>query len=151
MGRPLPRKLFGPTDTTSPYSGSTWSADGSDPQGRDHTSNSAAAKKGYNIPVYKARIAGEAMDSDSPYILSQKGSRKFKVRTAAGDGTCRLVNNDAADIAEGEMVLQGFVDADGTPVYIQKINKNKAYDFSGNSYHWYVDNDSTANIIMLVV
>jgi hypothetical protein len=154
MGRPLPRKSFGPTDATTPASGDTWSADGEDPQGRTLTSQAQNWNKGYNIPVYKARITGQPMDTmdagSGPYILSQKGSRKFKVRTDNGDGICRLVNDDgSSDLAEGEMVLQGFITADGSPIYLQRITRRRAYDFSGNAYSWYVDNDSTANIIIL--
>jgi len=154
MGRPLPRKLFGPTDATAPVSGDTWSADGEDPQGRDLTTQTALWNKGYNIPVYKARITGQPMDTQGtgsgPYILSQKGSRKFKVRTDNGDGICRLVNDDdSSGLAAGEMVLQGFTTPDGSPVYIQRITKRRVYDFNGNAYKWYVDNDSTANIIIL--
>jgi hypothetical protein len=155
MGRPLPRKVFGPTDATLPLSGDRWSADGKDPQERNLTTEAANWNKGYNIPVYKARIAGQPMDSmdtgSGPYILSQKGSRKFKVRTDNGDGVCRLVNDDGSSgLSEGEMVLQGFIAGnDNQSVFIQRITKRRCYDFNGNAYSWYVDNDSTANVIIL--
>ena len=156
MGRPLPRKVFGPTDSTVPASTEDWSADGKDPQDRDLTTQAADWNKGYNIPVYKARIVGHPMDTmdtgSGPYIIAQKGSRKFKVRTDNGDGVCLLVNDDdSSGLEEGQMVLQGFtgVGGDSGSVFIAKITKRLAYDFSGNSYKWYVENDSTANYISL--
>lgn len=147
MGRPLPRKKFGPTDGTTPASGDTWSADGENQVG--NTTNT-----GYNIPVYKARVTGGQMDSmdngNGPYILKQKSARRFQVRTDDGDGVCLLVNDDGSSgIAEGEMVIQGFTSGDNGAVYIRKISGRKAYDFSGNAYKWEVQNDSTANLLVL--
>lgn len=147
MGRPLPRKKFGPTDGTTPASSDTWSADGENQVGKTTTT-------GYNIPVYKARITGHPMDSmdngNGPYILKQKSARRFLVRTDNGDGVCTLVNDDGSSgIDEGEMVLQGFTAGDNGAVYIKKISGRKAYDFSGNAYIWSVANDSTANVIVL--
>lgn len=160
MGRPLGRKNFGPLSGTAkttiggvvqPDSG-----DGRNQIGIDTTSASTARHKGYNIPVYKARIAGADMDvadggaNPNLYILAQKGARRFKIySTANGVGVCRLVDDDgSSEIADGEMVLRGFV-ANGSEVIIAKLSSRKAYDFSGNAYTWYVENDSTANIIRL--
>ena len=63
MGRPLGRKNFGPLGSTSKTSGYPDSGDGRDQHGNDTTSAAANRHKGYNIPVYKARVAsGAAMD-----------------------------------------------------------------------------------------
>lgn len=158
MGRPLQRKNFGPLDSTSSTSGYPDTGDGRDEHGYNTTSNPQDNRQGYNIPVYKARVAtGAAMDvnegaGNNPYILAQKGARRFKVSSAAnGIGVCTLVNDDgSSEIAAGEMVIRGFVGGSGdSPVFISKVSGRKMYDFAGNAYTWYVDNDSTANVLVL--
>jgi hypothetical protein len=157
MGRPLGRKNFGPLGSTSSTTGYPDSGDGRDQRGVDTTSASTDRQKGYNIPVYKARIPGGEMDVQSAgaenlYILAQKGARRFKVYSAAnGVGVCKLVNDDGSSgIDDGEMVLRGFVGTDGsTSKFIAKISGRKAYDFDGNAYTWYVENDSAENVLIL--
>jgi hypothetical protein len=157
MGRPLQRKNFGPLDSTTSTSGYPDTGDGRDEHGYNTTSN-PDYRKGYNIPVYKARVAtGAAMDvgdggDSNLYILAQKGSRRFRVSSASnGVGVCTLVNDDgSSEIEAGEMVIRGFIGgAIDSPVFIRKVSGRKMYDFSGNAYTWYVDNDSTANILIL--
>lgn len=142
MGRPLQRKMFGPLDGTS-ADGFRWSGEGEDQHGNVTTSAVADYRKGYNMPVEAARIVGGTTDEGgdgtaTPYILWQKGSRRWRVRTAEGDGFCRLVDGESA-LNEGEMVLAGFVDDAGEPVALRKLSGRKAYDFAGNSYTWYVE------------
>ena len=89
------------------------------------------------------------------YILEQKGARRFRVSSAAnGIGVCKLVDDDgSSQIGDNEMVIRGFLGgnpgAAGTQVYIRKISGKKAYDFSGNAYTWYVEDDSSQNILVL--
>jgi hypothetical protein len=164
MGRPLGRKNFGPLSGTakSTVDGVVQpdSGDGRDQRGVNTTSASTDRQKGYNIPVYKARVSDTAdMDVQSAgaenlYILAQKGARRFKVYSAAnGVGVCKLVNDDGSSgIDGGEMVLRGFVGTDGgESVFISKISGRKAYDFATppNAYTWYVEDDSAENVIIL--
>jgi hypothetical protein len=157
MGRPLGRKNFGPLGSTTSTSGYPDSGDGRDQRGVNTTSATTDRQKGYNIPVYKARIAGKDMDVQSAgaenlYILAQKGARRFKIYSEAnGVGVCKLVNDDGSSgIEDGEMVLRGFVGTDGgESKFIAKISGKKAYDFDGNAYTWYVENDSAENVIIL--
>lgn len=156
MGRPLKRKNFGPLGSTTNTSGYPDTGDGRD-QHSYNTTSLAAKEKGYNIPVYKARIDGAEMDvadgaASNLYILAQKGARRFKVYSESnGIGICTLVDNDGSSgIDDGEMVIRGFVGTNsGEAVYIRKISGKKAYDFNNNIYTWYVDNDSSANILIL--
>lgn len=164
MGRPIPKRFFGPLSGTS----GTPSGDGYTAAGHNTTSGYSEKFTSYNIPVYKARIPGGSLASptydmdvggdaaNTPYIISQKGARKFRVHTSDGDGNCILVNDDgSSDIGPGEMVLAGFTSGDsgeGSPTFIQKLTRHYAVDFSGNRYKWYVANDgsSVGNTIVLV-
>jgi hypothetical protein len=160
MGRPINKRYFGPL-TGSGLS----SADGKDQAGNTLTNASLYSEKklGYNIPVYKARVTGGDLDTggdaaETPYIISQKGSKKYRVQTSDGVGNCVLVNDDGSSgIDEGEMVIAGFLGGDagaGSPIFIQKLTKFYAIDFSGTRYKWHVapnsGEDSTlANVLVL--
>lgn len=144
MGRPLPRKMFGPLDAsdTSPLN-NRWTEDGQDQHSYDTTSSTEDNRKGFNIPVDQARIIGGDLDigapGETPYILWQKSAKRFRVRTSSGDGFCKLVDNDgSSEVGQGEMVLKGYVDGEGDGIIITKISGRKAYDSSGNAYKWYV-------------
>jgi len=163
MGRPINKRFFGPLDggsypeedlgdiyTNNPLNESDYNLKG----------------KGYNIPVYSARVPGQAevtngTGGDYPYILAQKGSKKYRVRTSATAshvGNCILVNKAAGALSEGEMLIQGFISADsgaGSPTLISKLTKHYAIDFNGQRYKWFVEsftgNDSAqANTLVLV-
>ena len=163
MGRPINKRFFGPlTAGTNPF----------EDLGNIYTTNPLAEAayslkgKGYNIPVLAARVPGQTEVSngtggDYPYILAQKGSRSYSVRTSATAthvGKCRLVNKAVGALAEGEMLLEGFTSGNsgaGSATLIAKLTKHYATDFSGNRYKWFVEpftgNDSTeANTIILV-
>ena len=163
MGRPLKRKNFGPLDSTTSTTGYPDTGDGRDQKGTNTTTTTISREKGYNIPVWKARVgaAADGVDMDVAetnndlYILEQKGARRFRVSSAAnGIGVCKLVDDDgSSQIGDNEMVIRGFLGgnpgAAGTQVYIRKISGKKAYDFSGNAYTWYVEDDSSQNILVL--
>ena len=160
MGRPINKRYFGPLDGAG-----LASADGKDQAGNTLTSTSlySEKKRGYNIPVYKARVPGGEMDvggdaASSPYIIAQKGSRKYRVMTSSGAGNCVLVNDDGSSgIGDGEMVLAGWLGGDtgaGSPIFIRKLTKFYAVDFNGNRYKWHVTagvgaDSSLANILVL--
>lgn len=165
MGRPINKKYFGPLTGSS----GTPSGDGYTQAGQNisNTSNYTEKRRGFNIPVYKARIPGGSLASPTydmdvggdasttPYIIAQKGASKYRVQTADGVGNCILVNDDGSSaIGPGEMVIAGWLGGDpgnGQPIIIKKISKFYAVDFSGNRYKWHVDNDgsSLANVLTL--
>jgi len=158
MGRPLGKKNFGPLGSTTSTSGYPDTGDGRNIHGFDTTSASTDRQKGYNIPVYKAKVSSTAavdVQDDGPnscYILQQKGARRFKVYSEAnGVGVCKLVDDDGSSgIGNNEMVLRGFVGTDsGTQVFVKKISGRKITGFDDNQYTWYVDNDSAENVLIL--
>ena len=92
-------------------------------------------------------------------IVKQRGARTFVVTRIANLGdpnikdststaTCVLVA-DQPSVA-GTMRILGSTD-DQVPgtVAIAKLTKRIATDFSGNRYTWYLENDSSADIIRL--
>ena len=162
MGRPLGRKNFGPLGSTSKstISGVVQedSGDGRNERGNNTTSATLERHRGYNIPVYKAKVSSTAAvdiqddGANNCYILKQVGARRFKVYSEAnGVGVCKLVDDDGSSgVAANEMVLRGFVGSDsGAPVFIKKISGRKITGFDDNQYTWYVDNDSAENVIIL--
>ncbi len=168
MGRPINKRFFGSLDSGVAQSATNPSVDGKAASGQDlsNTSNYTEKRLGFNIPVYSARVPGQSevtggTGGDYPFIVAQKASKKYRVRTSATAshiGNCILVNKAAGALNEGEMLLQGFLSGDtgaGTPTLIAKLTKFYATDFSGNRYKWYVASntgeDSTqANAIVLV-
>ena len=159
MGRPLSRKMFGPIDrdeTTVPDVSTPPSLDGKDQRGIDTTGNTLEYRQGFNMPVEAARITGGSVDENqdgndtTPFVLRQRAARRFLVRTADGDGVCKLVSGESA-LEEGEMVLKGFVDDAGSGVAIRKISGRKVYDFESRAYTWFVagDGSSLENRIVL--
>lgn len=162
MGRPLGRKNFGPLSGTSKttIAGVVQedTGDGRNERANDTTSATLERHRGYNIPVYKAKVSTTAevdiqeTGANNCYILKQVGARRFKVYSEAnGVGICKLVDDDgSSSIAANEMVLRGFVGTDsGTQVFIKKISGRKVTGFDDNQYTWYVDNDSAENVIIL--
>jgi hypothetical protein len=165
MGRPINKRHFGSLDGGVAQSATNPTVDGKDQAGHDlsNTSNYSEKKLGFNLPVYAARVPGQAQvtggeGGDYPFIVAQKGSRKYRVRTSATAshiGNCVLVNK-LTGLAVGEMSIQGkLLSNDGNTVLISKLTKFYATDFSGNRYKWYVSSflgeDSTqANTLVLV-
>lgn len=161
MGRPINKRFFGTFDATA-QSATNPTADGKDQAGNDlsNTSNYSEKRLGFNIPVEQACVPGGELDiggdaSLTPYIMAQKGSRKYRVMTSSGAGNCTLVNDDgSSNVTGGEMVIKGYLNGDSgnTGIAIRKLTKFYATDFSGNRYKWYVVNDGSSlqNVIALV-
>ena len=167
MGRPINKKYFGSLDVGVAQSATNPSVDGKSQAGHTLTNTSTYSEKrlGYNIPVLAARVAGQSQvtngeGGDYPFIVAQKGSRKYRVRTSATAthiGNAVLVNKRTG-LADGEMALEGFLGAgesqNNPGILISKLTKFYAVDFSGNRYKWHVSpttgEDSTqANILVL--
>lgn len=89
--------------------------------------------------------------SDIGYIISQRAETLFVVNDGTIDGgnqgSCELV--DKAVPEDNEMLIQGYVDAAGGPVNIRKLHNRTVIDFNDNRYDWEVQNDSSANILVL--
>jgi hypothetical protein len=84
------------------------------------------------------------------FIMKQAGARKYKVQDISDSttGFCKLVSGTPS--ANGEMKITGYINGQtGSPVVINKLQKRTAIDWSGNRYTWVVQNDSSADIIIL--
>ena len=125
MGRPLNKKYFGTPAGTE--LGITLTA-----------FIPAAGTLGY--------ISGTGGSSAvSSTIISQKGSRKYVVSNAQGEGKVTLANNPVP--LQGEAYLVGY---DGmTAVALKKLTARLAVDWNNVRYSWYLENDSTTDIIRL--
>lgn len=106
--------------------------------------------------------------SETGIMLGQRTATKFKVNDQADgtavnvdgtaiDGTagtgnvgfCRLVDKEVPE--DNEMLIQGYVDGEGAPVNIRKLNNRTVIDFDNNRYTWEVQNDSSVNVLVLTL
>jgi len=160
MGRPISKRYFGRFDATA-KSADNPTVDGFDQAGHNlsNTTNYSEKKRGFNIPVEQARVSGGDLDiggdaAETPYIIAQKGSRKYRVMTSSGAGNCVLVDDDgSSQVTAGEMVIKGYLNGDNgvAGIAIKKLTKFYATDFNGNRYKWYVANDGSTLQNMLVL
>jgi hypothetical protein len=84
-------------------------------------------------------------------LMKQRGAKTFVVARVGTPGTiftCVLVSGTPA---AGEMRIQGSTTGllDQNLVAIAKITKRVATDFSGNRYTWFLDNDSSGDVLTL--
>lgn len=102
---------------------------------------------GTNLTV-RAYIDGGI--EEQAFIVNQKGTNKFTVEENTGGETaiCRLVNKATADIAAGEMVIEGMNLA-GERVVLKKLFNKTAVDWNANRYTWELENDSTDTVLRL--
>lgn len=126
MGRPLNKRYFGTT------------ASGGDESNEENLS--VSVKVGANAAT------------DLGIIVSQRSETKFNVddNPAGGGntGVCSLVNKATGSLAADEMSLQGYVD-NASAVYIRKVHNRTMIDFNDNRYTWAIEDDSTANRLVL--
>ena len=124
MGRPLRKDVFGTDVIGTPTGAST----GIKVQSHDGTSLSAAS-----------------------YIIKQRGAKRFVITTNGTDRqTCTLQSTTPS--AAGQMLMMGYTQpyqADANAVPIAKITKRVATSFSGVRYTWYLENDSSTDVIVL--
>jgi hypothetical protein len=108
-----------------------------------------ASNTGITVQFYRSSNQTDGV------IIKQRGSDSFTVTRRGEIGTtstyriCTL--QSSTPNAEGEMLLQGSTtgNLDADLVAIAKITKRVATDFSGNKYTWYLENDSSADYIVL--
>jgi hypothetical protein len=96
---------------------------------------------------------GTALRSDG-IILKQRGAKTFVVaRVGAPTVKFTCVLQSAEPAAAGQMRMVGFTAqgqaADNGAVAVAKITKRVITDFSGNRYTWFLENDSSADYIVL--
>jgi len=89
--------------------------------------------------------------SETGIVLRQRAETRFKVDDAANgngnEGVCELV--DKAVPGDNEMVLKGYVNGSGDGVNIRKVHNRTMIDFDNNRYTWEIQDDSTANLLVL--
>jgi len=130
MGRPLSKDILG-IDVIGDADGST----------------------GIRVEFYDASLRTDGA------IVKQRGAKTFvctrdanvgtpNIKDSTSTTTCVLKNGAPSSI--GEMRLFGRVGSNGgAEVNIAKITKRVATDFSGTKYTWYLENDSSADYIVL--
>jgi hypothetical protein len=110
-----------------------------------------ASNTGITVQFYDASLRTDGV------IIKQRGAKTFVVTQVGNIGdtssgkyvTARLVSGEPA--AYGEMRLRGSTtgNLDTGLVAIAKITKRVATDFSGVKYNWFLENDSSADYIVL--
>jgi hypothetical protein len=89
--------------------------------------------------------------SETGIVLRQRAETRFKVDDAANgggnEGVCELV--DKAVPGDNEMVIKGYVNGTGDGVNIRKLHNRTMIDFDNNRYTWEIQDDSTANVLVL--
>jgi hypothetical protein len=107
-------------------------------------------------PVSNTGITCEFYDGSTNQIdgilIKQRGANTFMVArrgTPATRFVAKLVSGTPA--AAYEMRIRGSTTGllDQNLVAIRKLTKRIAIDFSGNRYKWYLENDSSADYIVL--
>ena len=113
-----------------------------------------ASNTGITVEFYDASLRTDGV------IIKQRGAKTFVVTQIGNIGdtssgkyvTARLVSGEPA--AYGEMRLRGSTigvlnDDTVALVAIAKITKRIATDFNGAKYTWFLENDSSADYIVL--
>ena len=110
-------------------------------------------KRYFGDPVGGTQLRVEADTGngavDTAFIVSQKGTNKFKVNDGTTTLDCRLVNKATAALAEGEMVISGNVSGGAGRVTLRKLFNRTAIDWDGNRYTWEIQDDSTETVLIL--
>jgi len=109
----------------------------------------AGSATGIKVDFYNSALQTDGV------IIKQRGAKSFVVTQVGDIGTtstyvtAKLVSGEPA--AYGEMRIQGYVggNAEDNLKAIAKITKRVATDFSGVRYNWYIENDSSADILVL--
>ncbi len=139
MGRPLKKDIYG-TKVTRSFT----------------TGQAGIVVQGY---------FGGALASDYQ-IVKQRGKSTYVVLKTSTDefteaesipGSITGTNLKVGKLVSGEPAANGEIRILGsatgqTPgdIAIAKLTKRLARDFSGNKYKWYLDNDSSADVLVLI-
>jgi hypothetical protein len=118
-----------------------------DRNGVDVINTPASTATGITCEFYD----GSALRTDG-ILIKQRGASSFIVARIGSPATryiAKLVSTEPA--AAFEMRIRGSTTGllDQNLVAIRKLTKRIAIDFSGNRYKWYLENDSSADYIVL--
>ena len=119
-----------------------------DVKGTEVLGTAASANAGIRVSFYD----GSTLRSDG-IIIKQRGAKTFvvaRVGTPLTRFTCVLQSTTPNAAFEMQMVGYTGGTDNTSPVPIAKLTKRVATDFSGNKYTWYLENDSSADYIVLV-
>ena len=90
---------------------------------------------------------------DDVFVIKQRGAKSYRVEDKSDSTRANCVLVSGTPAANGEMRIVGWVGGDpgvsGASRALAKIFKRTATDFSGNRYKWYLQNDSSADYIVL--
>jgi hypothetical protein len=87
---------------------------------------------------------------DDCFVVKQKAARRYKLqdKSDATQAFCKLVQG--APAVNGEMQLVGYLNGQtASPIVINKLHKKTAIDWNGTRYTWFLQNDSSADYIVL--
>lgn len=110
----------------------------------------AAASAGIKVTGY---LNGSATNA---YIVSQKGSRRYKITDGTYSDVARLVSTTPDAI--GKMLMVGYLaiagnnpslESPSVAIPISKLNKRTAIGFDDTRYTWVLRNDSSVDYIEL--
>jgi hypothetical protein len=127
MGRPLRKDIFG----------------------TDAIGTGATTATGVRVEFYDASLRTDGV------IIKQRGAKSYVVArvgdigTTANYVTATLVSD--APNAYGEMRITGYIGGNGlnNTKQLAKLTKRVATDFDGIKYTWFLENDSSADYIVL--
>jgi len=120
-----------------------------DVNGVDVIGTGASTATGVRVEFYDASLRTDGV------IIKQRGAKTYvvaqvgQIGTTANYVTATLVSD--APNAYGEMRITGYVGGNGldNQKQLAKITKRVATDFAGIKYTWYLENDSSADYIVL--
>ncbi len=137
MGRPLKKDVYGTKVT------------------RTFVSDSGILVQGYFGGSLASDYQIVKQRGKSTYVVLKQSTDNFTEAESISSTTGtnlkvgKLVSGTPA--ANGEIRILGSTTGQtpGTTA-IAKLTKRLAYDFSGNKYKWYLDNDSSADVLVLI-
>ena len=128
MGRPLNPRYFGTT-----------------------VENGVARQDEENLSV--AVKVGSNSVSTTGIVLRQRSETRFRVNDSpdgtGNSGVCELVDAEPNQLTDDQMILRGFISGTLTSVNIRKVHNRTMIDFANNRYKWEIQDDSTANVLVL--
>ena len=117
-----------------------------DVNGIDVIGTGADAETGVRVEFYDSALRTDGI------IVKQRGAKTFVVaQVGTPTTTTTAVLQSAEPSAAGQLRIQGYVGGNGLDNLksIAKITKRVAIDFDGVRYTWFLENDSSADYIVL--
>ena len=117
-----------------------------DINGVDVIGTGADAETGVRVEFYDSALRTDGI------IVKQRGAKTFVVAQVGTPTTTTTAVLQAAEpSAAGQLRIQGYVGGNGLDNLkaIAKITKRVATDFDGVRYTWFLENDSSADYIVL--